>query len=449
MKTLEEVTNALSALETRANEALATIEGDGVTSEQVAEVKAMVEGMQPEIETLTKERNERLRDEEIKALKGQFSTLQGVIEDLRKPGGEFVLPTEGEEGKAINENDPYVAGNHSVFADIRLANKGNAAARERLTQGFEGLTEEGKAMTEGTQAQGGYLVRPAIERQIVEARELDNVLRGLCSKLNVTTNEIQLDQLGLSTTAGWVAELAQKPESTAMTLAAVTASVFTAAGLATVSNQLLADSNPAVDGLVTADLRKRLVALEETAFINGTGTGQPLGILNTPGIGATALTDTTAAGLIDAILDAIAAVETNHGAPSAILMHPRTWTFILKAKDTDGAWLLGPPTDLRPDITTARTINRGPAKYLWGYPVVTSNRIPTSLGVGANESRVIVADFSEALILDRQGITVDESAHVYFTTNQTVFRAEERVGFTAARTPRAFNVVGGAGLANR
>jgi HK97 family phage major capsid protein len=67
-----------------------------------------------------------------------------------------------------------------------------------------------------------------------------------------------------------------------MALASITASVFTAAGLATISNQLLADSNPAVDGLVTADLAKRLVALEETAFLTGSGTAQPLGILNTP-----------------------------------------------------------------------------------------------------------------------------------------------------------------------
>ncbi len=79
---------------------------------------------------------------------------------------------------------------------------------------------------------------------------------------------------------------------------------------------------------------------------------------------------------------------------------------------------------------------------------MTSNRMPTNLGGGTNESRIIVADFKEALILDRQGITVDESAHVYFTSNQTVFRAEQRVGFTAARTPLAFDVIGGAGMAN-
>jgi HK97 family phage major capsid protein len=439
MKDLNKITEALSALETRANEALTSVEAGNTTA---AEAKALIEELKPQVETLTHEREMALQAEEVKAMSGQLSTLKGVIEDLRKPSGEFTLAVD-DEGKAL-EDDAYAAGNISVFQDIRLANKGDAAARERLTKGFEGLNSEGKAMTEGTQAQGGYLVRPQVERQIVLARENDNVLRGLCSKLNVTTNSIQLDQLGLTTTAGWVAELAQKPETTGMTLATVTASVFTAAGLATVSNQLLQDSNPAIDGLVTSDLAKRLVALEEAAFINGTGSGQPLGILNTPGIGATALTSTAIIDLLDGILDSIASVETSHGAPSAILMHPRTWTRILKSRDAQGAFYIDPaggPQDPRTGL-------RGPVKSLWGYQVITSNRIPTNLGGGTNESRVIVGDFREALILDRQGITVDESSHVYFTTNQTVFRAEQRVGFTAARTPLAFNVVGGAGLAN-
>ena len=442
MKTLEQITESLSEMETRANALIAEVEQGNKTNE---EAKAVLDELKPQIETLTAEREQALRDEEFKALKAEFGTLQGVIEDLRKPSGEFTLPTD-DEGKAVDENDPYAATGEyrSIYADVRAANKGDSAARERLTQGFEGLNSEGKAMTEGTPAQGGYLVRPQLERQIVEAKELDNVLRGLCSKVNVTTTSIQLDQIGLSTVAGWVAELAQKPESTGMTLSSVTASVFTAAGLATISNQLLADSNPSIDALVTRDLAKRLVALEEAAFINGSGTGQPLGILNTPGISATPLTATDVLSLLDAILDAVADVETNHGAPTAILMHPRTWTRILKSRDAQGAFYIDPAGG----VQDPRTGQRGPVKSLWGYRVVTSNRIPTNLGTGTNESRVIVGDFQEALILDRQGITVDDSSHVYFTTNQTVFRAEERVGFTAARTPQAFNVVGGAGLAN-
>ena len=440
MKDLEQITENLKGLEGKAVEALEAVEAGTKTAD---EAKSIVEELKPQIETLTAERERALEKKALEDMTGELNTLKGVIEDLRKPPAGL-MPEADEEGKALSEDDPYSKGNLSVFQDIRLANKGDAEAKARLTEGFEGLSPEGKALTEGVQAQGGYLVRPQVERQIVEARELDNVLRGLCSQINVTTNAIQLDQLGLTTTAGWVAELAQKPESTGMTLATVTASVFTAAGLATASNQLLADSNPSVDGLVTADLAKRLVALEETAFIAGTGTGQPLGILNTPGIGATPLTSTNVIDLLDAILDAIGDVETEHGAPSAILMHPRTWTKILKSRDAQDAFYIDPAGG----VQDPRTGLRGPVKSLWGYPVITSNRVPTNLGGGTNESRVIVGDFREALILDRQGITVDESSHVYFTTNQTVFRAEQRVGFTAARTPEAFNVIGGAGLAD-
>lgn len=445
MKTVKEVTEALEALQTKANDLLGEV-NEGTKSAE--EAKALIEEIKPQVEILTAEREAALQAESVKAMQGQLTTLNQAIEELRKPSGEFVFPSSDEDpsGKAITEN-PYHAENPdrvSMFQDIRLANKGDSAARERLTKGFEGLNSEGKAMTSGTPAQGGYLVRPEVERQLVIAREQDNVLRGLCSSLNITTDSIQLDQLGLSTVAGWVAELAVKPESTAMTLASITANVFTAAGLVTASNQLLADSNPAVDGLVTADLSKRLVALEETAFLNGTGSGQPLGILQTPGLSTTALTATDVLSLLDSILDAISVVETDHGAPSAILMHPRTWTRILRARDTQGAYYIDPtggPQDPRTGL-------RGPLKTLWGYTVVTTNRMPTNLGSGSNESRVIVGDFKEALILDRQGITIDESQHVYFTSNATVFRAEQRVGFTAARSPKAFNVVGGAGLAN-
>ena len=215
-----------------------------------------------------------------------------------------------------------------------------------------------------------------------------------------------------------------------MTLASVTANVFTAAGWRR-SQPAPRRQLPAVDGLVTADLAKRLVALEETTFLTGSGSGQPLGILNTPGISTTSITDTgvsTTGGLLDKILDAILTNQTNFGQPSAILMHPRTWTRIIKDKNAQGYYTLNDSTSA--DITRPRPAGG----TLFGVQVVLSNRVPINLGGGTNESRVIVGDFREALILDRQGITVDESPHVYFTTNQTVFRAEFRVGFTAART---------------
>lgn len=450
---LEDIAKKIDDLETRAKE-LGTKAQESTSSEEIAGFKAIIQDeIQPALEQLTKDRDERLREEDKKALEGKVVTLEEAIKELRTG-----FPTGAGDGKAVDQNDPenpYAKGEHSFYADIKAANKGRSEALDRIAFG-SGV--EGKAMAEGTGSQGGYLVQTQIERQILDVRELDNVLRDLCSKLNVTTTTIELDQITLGTTAGWVAELAAKPEATSLTLATVSASIFTAAGLATISNQLLADSNPAVDALVTRDLAKRLVALEETAFLAGTGSGQPLGLLNTPGVNtSTAATPGTgtvvsgSGGILDTVLDAIYQTQRDFGQPTAILMHPRTWTAILKDKNAQGVYTYGSPyvaVNASPDISNPRTIYQGPQRTLWGVNVVLSNRVPTNLGSGTNESRVIVGDFSEALILDRQGITVDESPHVYFTSNQTVFRAEERVGFTAARQPKAFCVVGGAALAN-
>jgi HK97 family phage major capsid protein len=465
MDRLAELETQIEALTAKADEAVTGLQQD---PERFQEVKSVLDEIKPQVEALTAERDAQQKELETKAMAealsnvtGELTTLKGAVEKLRQaPPGFFPDGDSDPEGKNLFEGDEAYQGG-GFFRDVRLASRSkNSQALERLTAGLEGkgLNEEGKVltpMTEGTNAQGGYLVRPLVERQIVAARESDNVLRGLCSKINVNTNSIQLDQLSFAAVAGWVAELAEKPSGGTFSLASITANVFTAAGLAVVSNQLLQDANPSVDALAVADITKRLVALEETAFMAGTGTGQPLGILNTPGIGATTVTDATAtapATIIDGILDAIAAVETNHGTPSAIVMHPRTWTALLKYKPTaGGAYLINPgsPNATFANVNEPRTVFNGPTRELWGYPVLLSNRIPTNLGAGTNESRVIVGDFREALILDRMGITVDESAHFLFTTNQTVFRVEERVGFTAARTPLAFNVVGGTALANR
>jgi HK97 family phage major capsid protein len=439
------LTEQIEALTSKANEAL---EAAKAGDKPVEEVKALInDEIKPEIDRIKSDRAEAERSAQMEALTTAFGTLQSQVETLRQPMSDFTLGGSTEERP--DASDIYEREGKSFFNDIVLSRRGIPAARERLLDGVEGkalhgfqIDEEGKAMSEGTAAQGGYLVQPSVERRIVLARESDNALRALCSKINVSTNAVQFDSISLSTAAGWVAELAVKPETTSMALASISASVFTAAGLATISNQLLADSNPAIDGLVTADLAKRLVALEETAFLSGSGTAQPLGVLNTPGIGATSLTSTSisaSAGLLDAVLDSITKVQAAHGQPSAIVMHPRTWTRIIKDRDAAGVWTIEP--------RDARVGARPAGGTLFGVQVVLSNRIPTNLGAGTNESRIIVGDFSEALILDRQGITVDESPHVYFTSNQTVFRAEMRVGFTAARTPVAFDVIGGVGLA--
>lgn len=371
----------------------------------------------------------------VKGLGKQMSDLQAAFQAARKPteyafaGG---VPTASLTGE-------YAGGKHSFFADVKAAGKGDRGAYDRLHESLEG-----KAMSEGTNSAGGWLVAPEISDELIRLREARTVLRSLCSKIDVTSDTLEIASITGGLGAAWTAELAEKPAFD-MTFGQQTVSIYTLAALAVVSNQLLADSKPGIDGLIAGDLAYRLAKAEEIALINGSGTGQPTGILNQSGVGSVTYTDAspTVLELLDKIVEAIGQVEQEFfGFPSHIVLHPRTWAWIQKDR-TDNVYTIGSGANSGGRVPSDAL----PSRSLFGVPVVTTPNVPTNLGAGTNESRVIVGDFSQALILDRQGITIDDSSHVYFTSNKTVFRGEERMGFTAGRYPDAFSVVGGTGLA--
>lgn len=447
---LAEVTAKITALEGKAATALEKLDAADLDPEGRKALREELDGFKAEHDELVRERKERIAEHEQKAMREEITTLRGALDELRKPtefkfsGG---VPTGGTGEQVYGEDSEY-----SFYADVKAARAGDTSARDRLLQS-SGL--EGKAMTEGTGSAGGYLVPPEISRDVLELRFQRSILRPLFSSISVSSNQLELTQVTGGLLAGWVAELATKP-SADFTFGQLITNVYTAAGLAVVANQLIQDSVTSVDALVNADIAARLAILEEVAFIGGTGSGQPTGILNTSGVNTVALTSTAVVDLLDAITDAITAIWTNYFAPpNAIVMHPRTWARIVKARESASptTYIVGSPGSnnigRRPqDALPGYSAGQTPRGELFGLPVYTTANVPTNRGAGTNQSCVIVGAFDQGLILDRQGVQTDLSEHVYFTSNQTVFRSEERLGFTAARYPKAFSVVDGAGLAD-
>jgi HK97 family phage major capsid protein len=415
----------------------ATAARDKDDAEGVKANTAKMEELEEQVKTLTKEHDAALREAEFKSLHSRVESLTEALETQRKPQSDFIpghgdadTPTYGEGGE------------HGFYRDAKaVLESGDSDARERWVESLPG-----KAMTEGTGTSGGFLVPPTISSELLELREQDAVLRPLFSSVQVSSDTLRIASVESGLVAGWVAELAEKP-SADLSFAELSVNTFTAAGLAVTSNQLLRDSNPSVDTLINRDLAKRLRAVEEVAFIQGSGVGQPLGIINTPGVDAVEDdSGSTAVDLLDDIQQAITNIYTEFlETPTAIVMHPRTWAYIVSAREDDSptTYIVGPPGGVgRRPHEGIPGLNAGVGQ-LFGVNVYLTANIPTNLGGGTDESRVIVGAFSEGLILDHEGITLDNSKHVYFSTNQTIFRAEEQVGFTAARYPKAFSVVGG------
>lgn len=353
------------------------------------------------------------------------------------------------------------------------AKQGNPRAYEWLveqdTKAAEayGLPSSGgtKAYTEGAftpgtySATGGFLVPPQyLQGSLAEFRIAQAKVRQLCTVLpGINSNSVLIPRETGISAVGWVAENAAKP-STDATFGQISVGIFVLAGIAKVSKQLLNDSTPAVDVIVRRGLGKALGQAEDIAFINGNGSGQPTGILNTAGV----LTGAVGAKLWSSIAGAITTVASNYFAnPTAILAHPRDVNTLRTTTDTAGRpiflpnyWAGGNPSQGGPQAylgtgaanALEATYNASPPDgYVFGLPIYGDANMPTNLGGGANETRMIIAAWEEAWIFEREGMGMDVSgeAGTSFEQNQFWFRIEERVGFTAARQVNAFYVMTG------
>ncbi len=354
--------------------------------------------------------------------------------------------------------------------------QGDPEAREKLVEISTKAAEEYgiKALGEATSS-AGYLVPPVYWQQgIAEYRLAAAKVRALVTVIpGIATNLVYMPRETGIASVGWTAENAAKP-STDQTFGQIAVNIFTLAGISKVSRQLLEDSSPAVDMIVRKDLGRLLGQAEDIAFINGSGTGQPTGLLNTSGILTGAIGGNTIA---DAIAAAIAAIQSNYfGDPEVILIHPKHLNTIRTAKDSNNRYIFEPsffagadarmrafmdnngpfgpagtlgggfgggasnPASPMPGDSYGR-VSSGPQGTVWGLPLYADANIPTP----SNTGQIVVGALSEAYVLERTGVTIDVSseAGTSFEQNQTWFRGEERLGFTAARQPTAVYTITG------
>lgn len=302
-----------------------------------------------------------------------------------------------------------------------------------------------KALSEGTTTAGGFLVPPQwMQELFAEVRRQGNALRryGWLNIHPVTTNQILLPKGSGAASVGWVAENATKP-SADQTFAQVTVNIFTAAGISKLSKQLVDDSSPTAVDLATRELASLMGVLEEQAIVNGSGSGQPRGILNTTGTNLITVATNTALAIFDALLDGLVAIQTSYyGAPNGALVSPRRLAFLQKARDTQGRYLI------EAGARGSGLLNTQTPVDIMGIPVGVSTNVPTNLGGTTNQDAIILGDWNEAHWFQRQDQTLDASdqAGTAFEQNQVWFRLEERAGFSAERYPAAFAVLTGAGL---
>jgi HK97 family phage major capsid protein len=305
-----------------------------------------------------------------------------------------------------------------------------------------------------TDGQGGNFVPPLwLIDEFIDLPRFGRTTANLCKQMALPTgtDSINLPKIATGTATGVQTADAGGVQSTDLTDTSVSAPVRTVAGQQDIAIQLLDQSPISFDEVVFADLIADYNQKLDVQVVSGSGAaGQVTGILTVGGINAVTYTDATPTlpELWVPLLQAASQIAKNRKqAGTGVVMTPSMWYWALSQLDTTNRPLIVPGAiALNPMADGGLLESDGPAGVLtYGLPAFMDGNIPSNLGGGANETRVITARWQD-LYLWEGSMRSRVLSEVLSGTLQVRLQIYNYVAFMANRRPEAISVISGTGL---
>ena len=337
-----------------------------------------------------------------------YERMEQEIEDLTA-AIDRQQRAEAREAQLSQPVNTPLTGRPAGRADEKTG-RASDAYKEDFGAHLRGKRLVHNVLSEGVQADGGYLVPVEFERQIVAGLDEANVVRGL-AKVITTSAERKIPVAAAHSEAKWTAENGAYTESSP-TFDQKTIDAFKLTDLVKVSIELLQDSMFDLESYIAAEFARAFGIAEEQAFCVGTGTGQPTGIFTEKGgqVGVTAAS--AAAVTADELISLVYSLKSPYRRNAKFLMNDATIGAIRKLKDGNGVYLWQP------------SLQAGEPDKLLGYELYTSPYVPQ---MAAGAFSAAFGDFRNYWIADRSGRTVQRLNELYSTNGQVGFVATERV----------------------
>ena len=141
-------------------------------------------------------------------------------------------------------------------------------------------------LTAGTTSAGGYLVETANMGFIELLYNRSVALKMGARRLSGLTGNVTIPRQTAGSTAYWLTNEATQATETNLTFDQVSLTPKNIAAYVEISRQLMLQSSPGAEGIVSDDLAKQVAVKVDLAALEGSGTEQPTGISGTSGIGS-------------------------------------------------------------------------------------------------------------------------------------------------------------------
>ena len=281
------------------------------------------------------------------------------------------------------------------------------AALQAMRTGFHQVSD---ILQEGVDTDGGYLVPEEWDKRLIDVLNEENIMRGLATTLK-TSGEHKINIAATKPTAAWIEEGGELQ----FTDAKLGQKILDAHKLHVaikITEELLYDNAFNLEAYITTQFGKALANAEEDAFLNGDGTGKPVGLFHETKGGETAITLTGTKIASDDVLNLIYKLKRPYRQKASFIMNDQTLADLRKLKDNNGAYLWQP------------SYQAGEPDRLCGYGIHTSAFAPT---VEAGKPVMAFGDYSYYNIGDRGSRSFQPLRELFAGNGMIGYVAKERV----------------------
>lgn len=244
-------------------------------------------------------------------------------------------------------------------------------------------------MTVGTNTAGGFLKgTDHMASDFVDALRPRLVLSDLGARImGGLQGDVAIPAMNAKTTVYWVAE-SGSPTEGSPTVRQITMSPKTVGAYVDISRKLSLQSDPSAEQIFRDDMVNQVASAIDTVGINGGGSNEPTGILQTSGIGSVAIGTNGGAPTWASVVNNVkeVAVDNALNGSLAFLTNPQVvgkMRQTAKVSSTDSVMIMGE------------------GDSLMGYRVAQTSNVPSTLDKGSTSgscSAMIFGNFNDVII---------------------------------------------------
>ena len=371
--------------------------------------KKLIETMDGFLDT-HKTKNGTLSAEDDATYKTMEDEISELTNEIHRMERREAIEAELEKpvSKPIIENPMNGRLDNSENKTGRAADSYKTAMLSALRSNFRNVSN---VLQEGVDADGGYLVPEEYDSRLIDGLEEENIIRKLGHRIT-TSGERKINIAATKPAAAWIDEGEALTFSDA-TFSQINLDAHKLHVAVKLTEELLYDNAFQLENFIIKEFYKALANAEEDAFINGDGTGKPLGILAASGgaeVGVTAASATAITA--DEVINLVYSLKRPYRKNAVFILNDQTIAALRKLKDGNGAYMWQP------------ALVAGEPDKLLGYPVYTSAYMPT---IEAGAKTIIFGDLSYYNIGDRGSRSFAELRELFAGNGMVGFVAKERV----------------------